>query len=107
SLTPHDKVGLLIRNEFFNKSIHPSLTLSYNKWFFKALSASASYSIMNRGFANIGFGLALNTGFFQTYFVTDNLFCFFNPKGTRNVNMHFGINFIFGYKEKEVSKTMF
>ncbi|NTW33721.1 MAG: hypothetical protein HGB12_14055, partial [Bacteroidetes bacterium] len=57
SLTPHDKVGLLIRNEFFNKSIHPSLTLSYNKWFFKALSASASYSIMNRGFANIGFGL--------------------------------------------------
>ena len=107
SLTPHDKVGLLIRNEFFNKSIHPALTVSYNKWFFNMLSATASYSIMNRSYMNLGFGLALNLGPFQTYVLTDNFYCLLAPERTRNVNVHFGFNFIFGYKIKKVGERLF
>ncbi len=107
TLTPHDRVGLLIRNEFFNKRPHPSFTVSYNKQFFNMLSATASYSIMNRGYMNIGFGLALNLGPWQTYVTTDNLYCLFDPEGTRNVNMHFGFNFIFGYKEKKITESLY
>lgn len=100
SLTANDKVGLLIRNEFFNRRMHTALSLSYNKKFFNALSASLSYSIMNRSFANIGLGFALNLGPVQTYFVSDNLYCLVAPLETKSVNIHFGINFIFGYKTK-------
>lgn len=107
SLTPHDKVGLLIRSEFFNRSIHPSITVSYNKWFFNMLSATASYSIMNRSYMNLGFGLALNLGPWQTYVATDNLYCLFDPEGTRTVNVHFGFNFIFGYKEKKANESLY
>lgn len=107
SLTPHDKVGLLVRSEFFNKGIHPALTVSYNKWFSNMLSATASYSIMNRSYMNIGFGLALNSENWQTYVTTDNLYCLFDPEGTRNVNVHFGFNYIFGYKETKAGKPKF
>lgn len=107
SLTPHDKVGLLIRSEFFNGGIHPSFTVSYNKRFFNMLSASASYSIMNRSYMNLGFGLALNLGPWQTYVTTDNLYCLFDPEGTRTVNLHFGFNFIFGYKEKKANESLY
>ncbi len=107
SLTPRDKVGLLVKSEFFNKGIHSALTVSYNKWFFNMLSATASYSIMNRGYMNLGFGLALNLGSFQTYVLTDNFYSLLAPERTRNVNVHFGFNFIFGYKIKEVGKPKF
>ena len=70
------------------------------------LSASVSYSIMNRGFANIGFGVALNRPG-QTISATDNIYCLFDPEGTRNVNVHLGINFIFGYKEKKANESLY
>lgn len=107
TITKHDKVGLLMRNEFFNKHMYPSLTVSYNKWFFNMLSAAVSYSVMNRSYLNLGFAMALNLGPWQTYVSTDNLYCLFDPEGTRTVNLHFGINFIFGYKELKPNYSLF
>lgn len=107
TITKHDKVGLLMRNEFFNKRWYPSFTVSYNKWFFNMLSAAVSYSVMNRSYLNLGFAMALNLGPWQTYVSTDNLYCLFDPEGTRTVNVHFGINFIFGYKELKPNYSLF
>jgi hypothetical protein len=107
TITKHDKVGLLMRSEFFNKRMYPSFTVSYNKWFGNMLSAAVSYSIMNRSYLNLGFAMALNLGPWQTYVGTDNLYCLFDPEGTRTVNVHFGINFIFGYKEAKPNYSLF
>lgn len=107
TITKHDKVGLLMRNEFFNRRWYPSFTVSYNKWFFNMLSAAVSYSVMNRSYMNLGFAMALNLGPWQTYVSTDNLYCLFDPEGTRTVNVHFGINFIFGYKELKPNYSLF
>lgn len=107
TITKHDKVGLLMRNEFFNRRWYPSFTVSYNKWFFNMLSAAVSYSVMNRSYLNLGFAMALNLGPWQTYVSTDNLYCLFDPEGTRTVNVHFGINFIFGYKELKPNYSLF
>jgi hypothetical protein len=106
SLTPKDKVGLLVSSEFY-KGIHPALTVSYNKMFFNMLSTSVSYSIINRSYMNLGFGMALNLGPFQSYILTDNFYCFLSPESTRNVNVHFGLNYIFGYKEKKVGESLY
>ncbi|MFH0866669.1 MAG: DUF5723 family protein [Bacteroidota bacterium] len=107
TITKHDKVGLLMRSEFFNNRMYSSFTLSYNKWFFNMLSAAVSYSVMNRSYLNLGFAMALNLGPWQTYVSTDNLYCLFDPEGTRTVNLHFGINFIFGYKEAKPNYSLF
>ena len=106
TLTPKDKIGLLVRNDFF-RGLHPSVTVSYNKRFFNMLSASVSYSVMNRGYMNLGFGFALNLGPFQTYVLTDNFYSLLAPTRTKNVSVHFGINFIFGYKDKNLGGSLF
>ncbi len=107
ALTPHDKVGLLIRSDIFNKQLHPSFTVSYNKWFANMFSAAVSYSVQNRSYANIGFAMALNLGPWQTYVASDNIYALFKPTGTRSFNIHFGFNFIFGYKEAKPNDSLF
>jgi hypothetical protein len=97
----------MLRNEMLNGASHPSATVSYNKWFFNALSASVSYSMVNRSYMNLGFGMALNMGAFQMYAITDNFYCLFYPERSRTVNVHFGFNFIFGYKEKKPTESLF
>lgn len=106
SLTKNDIVGLLVRNDFY-KGLHPSVTASYNKRFFNMLSASVSYTVVNRSYVNLGFGMALNLGPFQMYVLTDNFYSMLAPTRTKNVNVHFGMNFIFGYKEKNDGGSMF
>jgi len=100
NLTEKDKVGALIRGDIFNGGIHPSLTLSYNKRFFNMFSAVATYSIMNRSYLNFGFGMSLQLSAFQFYVLNDNIYGLFFPTSSRNANVHFGINFLFGYKVK-------
>ena len=100
SLTEKDKVGALIRGDIFNGAIHPSLTLSYNKRFFNMFSAVATYSIMNRSYLNVGFGLSLQLSAFQFYILNDNIYGLVFPTSVKNTNVHFGINFLFGYKVK-------
>jgi hypothetical protein len=99
SLTRHDVAAVLFRGEMMDGKLHPSETVSYNKWFGNSFSASVSYSIENRSYNNVGLGMALNLGPWQLYILTDNFYCLLNPEGTKTVNLHFGMNFIFGYKE--------
>ncbi|HNW99575.1 MAG TPA: DUF5723 family protein [Bacteroidales bacterium] len=106
TITKHDKVGLLMRGDFFNKRLYPSFTASYNKWFGNMLSAGVSYSVMNRSYMNLGFAMAFNLGPWQTYVATDNIYCLFDPEGARTANVHFGINFIFGYKEAKPNYSL-
>jgi len=107
SLTRHDVVGFLMRGEMLDGVMHRSATLSYNKWFFNMLSASVSYSYENRSYTNIGLGMALNLGALQIYVVSDNIYCLFNPETVRTANVHFGLNFIFGYREKKPSHSLY
>jgi len=107
SINSNNKVGLLFRNEFFDGKYIPAVTASFNKRFGRMFSASAAYSIMNKSYTNLGFGMALNLGPFQTYVTSDNLSCLFAPTKTKNVNIHFGINYVFGLKEKKPTQSLF
>ena len=100
NLTDKDKVGALIRGDIFNGGLHPSLTLSYNKRFLNMFSAVGTYSIMNRSYMNLGFGLSLQLSAFQIYLLNDNIYGLFFPTSAKNTNIHFGMNFVFGYKVK-------
>lgn len=107
NLTPKAVVGLLYRGDIFDGRIFSSYSASLNKRFGNFFSASVSYSIINRSFSNVGVGMALNLGAWQTYVCTDNICCLLNPEGARIANVHFGINFIFGYKVKKPSQSLY
>ncbi len=99
----NDKIrtGLLLRSAFFQNDWHPSLTVSGNfrlkKWF----EATASYSMINNTYSNIGLGFTAKAKWFQFFMMTDNVWGFIWPQATHNINFRMGMNLIFGCKKKE------
>ncbi|MFA9371485.1 MAG: DUF5723 family protein [Labilibaculum antarcticum] len=97
-------VGALSRTEIFNGKVQSSLTFSANARFFKNLSTTLSYSVVNNSYNNIGFGLATKLGPTQFYVVSDNVMAAIKPNTAHLANIRFGINFLFGCKDKTKKK---
>jgi len=106
NLTEKDKIGVLVRGDFFNRTVHTSVTLSYNRKFYNWLYLTGSYSYYNRSFTNIGLGLAVLGGPFEFYVVSDNVLGDIWIENFQNIPIHFGINFIFGYKTPKDNKAI-
>ena len=88
--------GLLLYSQIFDKSIHPGLALSFNQRVGRWFNVSASYSIYNRSYNNIGLGFAINGGPVQLYIVSDNVLGAVFPQNTKNLHLHFGFNITIG-----------
>ncbi|WP_372752540.1 DUF5723 family protein [Labilibaculum sp.] len=98
-------LGALSRTEIFNGTVQSSLTLSANARFFRNLSTSLSYSVVNNSYNNIGFGLAAKLGPTQFYVVSDNVMAAIQPNSAHLANVRFGINLLFGCKDKTKKKN--
>ncbi|PLW91693.1 MAG: hypothetical protein C0592_14560 [Marinilabiliales bacterium] len=119
-LTEKDRFSGLARIHFYDKGIHPSFSLAYQRKFGNILRLTGSYSIAHRNFTNLGVGFALNLGPMQLYMVTDNVLgpIIWNkymwteeeengdltnesltlPRNWRYMNFHFGLNVAIGCK---------
>ncbi len=110
------KAGVLLQAEIYNTEIRPSLTLSYNQKVGSWLNASVSYSMVNRGFNNLGLGFSANLGAVQLFAAMDNVFAsrmtqfqtgdasqqvnlFSYPANSKKTHIHFGLNLTFGAKK--------
>jgi hypothetical protein len=91
-------VGIVSRSEIYHSRLEQAVTISANYKLRRWLSASGSYSMMNNSYGNAGLGLALRGGGFQFYVVTDNILPAFMPHKSRNANIWFGLNLVFGHK---------
>ena len=111
-------VSLSLYSSFVRKRWRRGLGIAYNYHFKNFLSATASYSIYNRSYSNLGFGLSLNLGCFEIYFLTDNVLAFgmlnikdnianntfqVDSRKVRNGQFHAGFNLTFG-REKSSKK---
>ncbi|OFY86337.1 MAG: hypothetical protein A3F72_11070 [Bacteroidetes bacterium RIFCSPLOWO2_12_FULL_35_15] len=96
--------GILFYGQVFDKVLHPGVALSFNQRVGRWLNVSASYSIYNRSYNNIGLGLALNAGPVQFYMVSDNVLGAIFPQNTKNLHVQFGINLTMGRKQKDRDK---
>lgn len=92
--------GVLVYWQSFDRKIHPGIAFSYNHKLADWLNISGSYSIYNRSLTNVGLGAAVTGGPVQFYIVTDNIFGMIFPQNTKNLQLHFGINFILGKKKE-------
>ncbi len=99
-LNPRLRLGALSRTMMGNKHIKQALTLSANFDVGRVFSASVSYSMMNNSYNNLGAGLCLRGGPFQFFVVSDNVSAALIPDKIRTVNFWFGMNLVFGHKQK-------
>jgi len=100
-----DAVSLsgLSRIRIISNTVHTSLTASANALIWNGVSLSASYSIMESTFDNLGLGIGIKTGPFQIYAAADNVYSPFYPAKARNMNLRIGINFIFNDENSKSS----
>lgn len=96
-------VSGLSRIRIIDNTVRTSLTASANALFLERLSLSASYSIMESTYDNLGLGIGIKVGSMQIYTAADNLFSPFYPSTAKNMNLRIGINFIFSEGDKKSS----
>jgi hypothetical protein len=119
-LTPKDQLSALVRLHLYNRAVHPAMTLGYMRKFGNILSLSGTYTMASRKYFNLGFGMAANLGPVQLYVTADNIIspAVYNkyywtedqelqsltlPRNTKFMNVHFGMNLVFGYKPPKES----
>lgn len=106
--------GAMSRTEFFKKHLSQQFTLSANANLTKWFTGVVSWSVINRSPANMGVGLILRGGFMQFFLMSDNVLGFYKeestgaplPYSTRNINVRFGWNLVFGCKQKEKGESL-
>jgi hypothetical protein len=96
NLSPKVDVGFLSKTTFFGGRTSQSFSLSANTRPIQGVSFSASYSVMNRAYNNLGFGMGLRLGPLQFYTVTDVASLGLWPDNTKAVNLRLGLNFMIG-----------
>ena len=96
SLNDRVDLGFVSRTRFWGGKAKQSFTFSANTRPIRGVSFSASYSVMNRAYNNLGMGLGLRLGPFQVYTVSDVISAGLWPGNTRAFNLRFGLNFVFG-----------
>ncbi len=121
--SPTDAIslGFLYNGYFYNKELFSTYMLSSTFMFWKGWSYTLSYTMMKKSMNNLGMGFSYKIGFFQMYLLMENIsvpslaarYGIFPEKpynegiatkwvkNTQNLNLHFGINFVFGCKNKQ------
>lgn len=99
--------GLLSRTHFYSGRVFQSFTLSANTRPIRGISFTASYSVLNNSYNNLGLGLILRLGPFQVYTMSDTFSAGLWPHKTQSFNFRFGLNFAFGNNpEKRIRKDV-
>jgi hypothetical protein len=104
--------GLLSQTRFKGRQVHEALTLSGNLNLGNIFSTTLAYTLANRRWDNLGFGLAVRGGFFQFFALVDNIPLRWNevtdgpesyrlPENWSTVHARLGVNFVFGNRENE------
>lgn len=83
-----------------DKTFYPSLTASADVRLHRNVSAAVSYSVMPGNYVNVGAALTAKLGPVQLYASTDNVLAA-NYTSTQSLNGRFGINLLFGHKDKK------
>lgn len=80
----------------YNKKLYPALTLGVQQGIGRFFNLIATASLNQRSFNNIGLGFMIKPGPVQIFLVADNIYPAINPLYTTNVNVRFGLNWVFG-----------
>jgi hypothetical protein len=92
--------NVLLAARISRQKIQSGLTVSGIWRPYRYFTATISWSYFHRSINNIGAGMVLGRSPVQFYIVSDNVLGFIWPQSTKNLNLRFGFNLIFGCREK-------
>lgn len=99
--------GGILHTEVFQGNIRPAVSLNINRQMTKWISLSASYTVINRSYNNLGLGFVIDPGPVQFYVVSDNIMGAFQPQHARHAQVRFGLNLVFGRTKTKEFHTPF
>ena len=102
ALYVHPKIsfGFLSRTDFYKGNVKQQFTGSVNLYPIRMLSTTFSYSIIDKSYRNLGFGLALKLLPLNFYIITDtgpSVAMWWNE--AKYANLRIGMNLMFGYQK--------
>lgn len=97
-LTEKTDLGFLGRAYLYEGNNDLSMTFSANTLVWRGISLTASYSVMNKAYDNLGFGMAARLGPVQLYMVSDKILSALKPADAHAFTFRFGINLLMGRK---------
>jgi hypothetical protein len=105
--------GVLSQTRFEGKQVHEAFTLSGNINIGNTFSTTLAYTLANRRYDNLGFGMAVRGGFFQFFALVDNIPMRYTkvttegdenlriPENLYTIHARIGFNLVFGNKSRE------
>jgi len=107
NLTKNLSLGLLSYTRITGKQVREALTVSANLNFGNLFSTSIAYTMANKTYDNMGFGLAFRAGMFQIYAIADRIPMTWDkvilskakipiPENWKTFNARIGLNLTFG-----------
>lgn len=106
-LTEHHTGGAQLSMQRFNKKMVFATTLCYQYTLNKHYSAALSYTLKSSSAFNLGGAIVARFAGMQWYFATDNWWASVKPLDSKNMNLHMGMNLVFGDRaKKKISEPM-
>lgn len=104
-LKKNRELNIIASTRFYPSGADFGLSFAYYQPVTPWLDWTASYSVFNETYTNIGTGLAVQIGKLQLYFATDNVFSAFSPTGGNTFHFQSGINLVWKKPDKKTRQT--
>ncbi|NJK85883.1 MAG: hypothetical protein HC906_07865 [Bacteroidales bacterium] len=89
-------INLLTGAKIYKQKIMNGFTISANYRFNRSLGASLSWSYLHNSINNFGAAVVVGRSPVQFYMASDNVPGLIFPTSTKNINLCFGLNILFG-----------
>lgn len=97
NLNEQFQTNLLLHGFFIDGKMRPGVSASIGGKFGKLIHMNLSYSIFNKSYTNVGWGISFNTrAGTQFYLVSDNVIGAIFPQNAKSLNIRIGMNLRFG-----------
>lgn len=103
--SPKTTLNVVTTAKIYRYKVNPGISVSASHEIAKNVHVALSWSFLYRSFKNIGAGVVVGKSPVQFYLFSDNVWGMIDPLNTRNINLRFGINLIFGCKKKQNLKN--
>jgi outer membrane protein OmpA-like peptidoglycan-associated protein len=96
-ITERYEANLLLHGLFFDGKMRPGISASVGGKLGELVHMNLCYSVFNKSFNNLGWGISINTwGGSQFYVVSDNILGAIFPQKAKSFNFRIGMNLRFG-----------
>lgn len=97
------RFSVLFQGTLAYNTFYPALTVAYDGNFFKMIDVCVHYTMMNKNYDNLGFGVGVHLGPINIYATASNMIQIFNPYNAKNLSFQLGMVVHWGGKSNKTT----